>query len=99
MGPKGLGNYIHILHSSKYTKKYKQPIVFLNSRALFIIFLIHIVTRNIDIRMRNNISGFIQESKQHSLLPYHLICIAAAENILLQSILLPLIVVWCGIGR
>ena len=111
MGPKGHGHYIHILYSSKFkplnstqklvcfTEKYKQPIVFLNSRALLIIFLFHILTRNIDMRMRNNISGFIQDSKQHSLLPYHLICLAAAENILLQSILLPLIVVLCGIGR
>ena len=31
--------------------------------------------------MRNNNSDFIQDSKQHSLHPYHLICMAA-ENIL-----------------
>ena len=46
-----------------------------------VIFLIHIATRNIDMRMRNNNSDFIQDGKQHSLHPYHLICMAA-ENIL-----------------
>ena len=32
-------------------------------------------------RMRNKIKCFFQDSKQHSLHPYHLICMAA-ENIL-----------------
>ena len=54
------------------------------SRALFAVLfdlILHILTRNIDMRMRNNNSDFIQDSKQHSLHPYHLICMAA-ENIL-----------------
>ena len=59
------------------------------SRALFGVlfdFIFPILTRNIDMRMSNNSSDFIQNSKQQSLNPYHLTCIAA-ETISLQSIL------------
>ena len=59
------------------------------SRALVCVILaplFHIITRNIGKRMRNDISGLIQDSKQHSSLPYHLICVVA-DSFLLQSIL------------
>ena len=42
--------------------------------VLFIYFFFHILNRDIDMRKRNVISEFIQDSKQRSLPPYHLIC-------------------------
>ena len=56
--------------------------------GVLLVLVFHFLTRKNDVRMRNDISSFIQDSKQHSLLPYHLFCMAA-EYLLLQSILPP----------
>ena len=56
--------------------------------GVFICSLIHILTRKIDKRMRNDISGFIQSRGHYSLPPYNLICMVA-EIVLLISILTP----------